>query len=281
MQDRRRLRGAPGGERGDQPRPASAAVAPGERPPQRHAGAGGRRAARRPAPRALTTPNVVGRRCVLTRSRLLPLPCSSTSARTSSQAQRPTRTLTSRSPRPAFVDFDRRARRATAAASRSSCGQHAIGRRPRLAPEAILDDAAGERAAARARLRASEGRGPTARLRARATGQRDLGRREDAADEPAHRARTAAGSAGRRPSARYQSRLPRSESTSDRSAYARFFCNRGRDADDARCASSSVAAHAWSPIAADRQRRPASARSRAPASWTECGRNANGWTSVR
>ena len=56
-----------------------------------------RRAAPPRAQSSSATPKLVGLRCVLMRSRLLPPPCSSTSARTSSHDQRPTRIDTSRS----------------------------------------------------------------------------------------------------------------------------------------------------------------------------------------
>ena len=64
-----------------------------------------------PRPTAATTPNMVGRRCVLMRTSDLPEPCSSTSARTSSQAQRSTNTLTSRSSdQPSSISIVRTAR---------------------------------------------------------------------------------------------------------------------------------------------------------------------------
>ena len=93
--------------------------AAGETPAQDQANRGSLRnpAQRRQARRrsgaltAVTMPNVVGRRWVLTRRSDLPPPCSSTSARTSSHAQRPTKTLTSRSSdQPSSISIVRTAR---------------------------------------------------------------------------------------------------------------------------------------------------------------------------
>src|SRR5262249_56138285 len=64
-----------------------------------------------PIATAKTMPNVVGRRCVLIRTSALPPACSSTSARTSSHAQRPTKALTSRSSdHPSSISMVRTAR---------------------------------------------------------------------------------------------------------------------------------------------------------------------------
>ena len=152
----------------------------GRRPAQRHARARRDEAAPGRAPTALTTPKLVGRRCVLTRSSDLPPPCSSTSARTSSHAQRPTRTLTSRSSdQPSSISIVRtaRERRSQSVSSR----QHAIGRRPRLAPEAILGDAAGQQQQRAPRFARATGadRGSSARAHRR---QRHFRRRQHAAD---------------------------------------------------------------------------------------------------
>ena len=70
---------------------------------------------------AVTMPNVVGRKWVLMRTSALPPPCSSTSARTSSHAQRPTKTLTSRSSdQPSSISIVRTARdRRSQSASRA------------------------------------------------------------------------------------------------------------------------------------------------------------------
>ena len=60
---------------------------------------------------AATIPRLVGRRCVLIRRSTLSAACSSTSARTSSQAHRPTSTLTSRSlDQPVSISIMRTAR---------------------------------------------------------------------------------------------------------------------------------------------------------------------------
>ena len=105
-----RLRRAPRRQRDDEERHAGRQGA-GQRPPQRQAGAGGHEERRRRDAMAVTTPKIVGRRCVLTRINVRPDPCSSASARMSSQAQRPTRTLTSRSSdQPSSISMERTAR---------------------------------------------------------------------------------------------------------------------------------------------------------------------------
>ena len=64
-----------------------------------------------PRTTAAATPNMVGRRCVLMRTSALPPACSSTSARTSSHAHRPTNALTSRSSdHPSSISIVRTAR---------------------------------------------------------------------------------------------------------------------------------------------------------------------------
>ena len=112
----------------------------------------------------------------------LPPPCSSTSARTSSQAQRPTKTLTSRSSDQPFVDLDR-ADGARAPQPVGELREHAIGRRPRLAPEAILGDVARDEQQRAPRLGERRPRAAAGLRRDRR--HRDFRRRQHAADAAA------------------------------------------------------------------------------------------------
>ena len=169
-------------ERDDRRASAPAAMAPasGQRSATPAPAATEQRRAERRA--RVTTPKLVGRRCVLTRSSALPPPCSSTSARTSSHAQRPTKTLTSRSSdQPSSISID--ADRARAPQPVGELRQHAIGRRPGLAPEAIFGDAAGDQqqraprfARATAAARGWSAAAPTAARLPAATARRGSGR---------------------------------------------------------------------------------------------------------
>ena len=111
-----------------------------------------------PIASAATMPNVVGRRCVLMRTSDLPPPCSSTSARTSSHAQRPTKTLTSRSSdQPSSISIDRTARErrshsVSCASTRSADVQVSLQKRSSVTLPEISSSAR--------HASASDGRGP-------------------------------------------------------------------------------------------------------------------------
>ena len=220
--DRRRLRRAPERRRAIRATVSDDDNRAGERPaqrPTRRPRASRRQTApassRPPMPSAATMPNVVGRRCVLTRTQRLaaavlldqradvePRPAADEHADVAIVG-------------PAFVDLDR-AHRARTAQPVGQLRQHAIGRRPRLAPEAILGDAAGDQQQRAPRFGERRPR-PAAGLRP--------GRA--APPPPAATARRGSGRARGRSGwmkcryatvARYQSLLPGSESTSERIA---------------------------------------------------------------
>ena len=250
-------------------RPAASAARRRRRP---------RRAARRRAPRALTTPKLVGRRCVLTRSSALPPPCSSTSARTSSHAQRPTSTLTSRSSdQPSSISIVRTAR--DRRSQSVSCVSTRSVDRPRLAPEAILGDAAARCSSSARHASRSDGRGPRL-VCGSAGGSATSGGDSMPRMLPAHarerldevqvrdRSRDTRGGCPAASRRRTAARTRRSSRSSPR-------C-RSTPAPSSKRRRPLVAAGRR-----DAERRPASSTNDSTCQRIECGRNANGWTSVR
>ena len=140
--DRGRLRRPPDGERDDRQRERRRDRA-GQRPPQRQPGDGRDQQHQRRAPSALTTPKLVGRRCVLTRKQALagavildqradvePGPAADEDADVAIV-------------RPSVVDLDG-AHRARPPQPVGQLVEDALGRGPRLGPEAILGDGAGD-----------------------------------------------------------------------------------------------------------------------------------------
>ena len=128
---------------------------------------------------ALSTPRVVGRRCVPTRSSVLPPACSSTSARTSIQAHRPDQHADVAIVRPAFVDLDD-ADGVRAPQPVGELRQDPLRARPGFAPVPIFGHAARQQEQRPPRL--AQRRARTAARLALRHRQGDLRRREDAAN---------------------------------------------------------------------------------------------------
>ena len=177
---------------------------------------------------------------------------------------------------PAFVDLDR-AHRARSPQPVGELRQHALGRRPRLAPEAILGDAAGEQQQRAPRLGE---RRPRSAARLRAGGrQRDFGRRQHAADaaaDPRERLDEMQIGDGRAvPELAARQRVDvRPQRVRDVLGDRRPRCRRGR------CRAAAPPPSDGSPSAATP--RPASVSTNdSTCQRIECGRNANGCTSVR
>ena len=194
----------------------------------------------------------------------------------SSHAQRPTKTLTSRSSdQPSSIAIvrtacDRRSHSVTFASTRSADVQLSLQYRSSVTLPEMSSSAR--------HVSFSVGRGPRlvcfgcVCVRAISGGART----------PRIRPRSRAIGCSRCRNAtieRYHSRLPGSDATSDRSAYARFLAN--VTARPTRpVVSRSVAAQSCWPVAS--VARPATVSTNdSTCHLIECGRNANGWTSVR